>query len=408
MRSFSLFEMRAQTFGIVALLVVCSVLLKNTSAVLWKNKPTTNSRQKWLTGYYFQPAAGRMPISALPAAKYTHIIQYAVLPKYNATSNQCEIDRTSYFISEDNARGFIRKAHAGGAKALVGMLNDQSAKAMQICTDALHIDSFVKTIAAFLNSNGYDGFDMDWETGIINSQDEQWIIKLRTAMPNKILTVAGGWNQRYLLSRVQNKVNQINVGNYDSDVGTVEGKWRSDAAYNAALYQGPNKDLVTADAITYFMTQAAGIAPEKLGIGMPFYARVKRGCLAGHLSGSVCQAAIIAFGQRYASGNALTNPRDPLNYNDLLLSRYWTKGVHIWDAVHGAQYVRYQAANPSESAFVSYTGIEQIQETVKYVEKANLGGIMTYDLAGEYIAGNTGDAQHPLSTALFNALAAAR
>jgi Glycosyl hydrolases family 18 len=402
------FKMRVGTFWTVALTITVSILIEKNSAALRQGKSAVSSGHKWLTGYYVQLTAGTLPISAVPFAKYTHVIQYAVLPRYSPVSNKCEVDQASYSISSNNAHEFIRKAHANGARALVSMLNDQSAKAMRVCTDSSHVDDFVRIIVNFLNSSGYDGLDIDWEVGIINSQYERWIVKLRTAICYKVLTVAGGWNQRYLLSRIQDKINQINVGNYDSDLGTVDGRWRSDIAYNSALYQGPNKDLVTADAITYFMTWDAGIAPQKLGIGMPFFARVKRGCLAGYLSGPICKAAITGFGERYASGNALTNPRDALNYNDLIRSRYWTKGIHVWDAIHGAQYLRYETSNPTEGAFVSYTGIEQIQEAVRYVKKANLGGIMTYDLSGEYVSTKTGDARYPLSTVLSRALMASR
>jgi hypothetical protein len=109
-------------------------------------------------------------------------------------------------------------------------------------------------------------------------------------------------------------------------------------------------------------------------------------------------------GQQYASGNALQNPRDPIDYRNLINSVYWSSGTKVWDATHGAQYIRYDTGNSSQDAFVSYTGVEQISEAAKYVAKAKLGGIMTYDLAGEYIASQSGDARYPLSTAIYQAL----
>jgi GH18 family chitinase len=150
------------------------------------------------------------------------------------------------------------------------------------------------------------------------------------------------------------------------------------------------------------MATDAWIARSKLGIGMPFYARIRKGCRAGYLAATTCTQGVNAPSQRYASGDALTNPRNAINYNDLVNSVYWTNGTRVWDAIHGAQYIQY--TNSANSAFVSYTGVEQIQESVSYVKKANLGGIMTYELTNEYIASQSGDRRYPLSTAMYNAM----
>ncbi|MBV9082415.1 MAG: glycoside hydrolase family 18 protein, partial [Acidobacteriaceae bacterium] len=352
----------------------------------------------WRTGYYFQPGSSTLPISAIPFSKYTHIIHYGTEP-----TNNCGIDATSYSISA-NAAAFISAAHANGVKALVSMVDNTGGSIMNNCTTSSTISGFVSTIANFVNSYGYDGFDLDWEGSINNSQYQQFIGALRRAMPDKVLTVASGWNQRYVLAQVQADIDQINCGTYDADTGTVAGQWRTDTAYNSALYQGSNTDWITADAIYYYMVRDAGIASTKIGIGMPFYARIKQGCMAGYLSGSTCSRDVSDPGQRYASGDATTNPRTAINYNQLISSAYWTSGTRVWDATHGAQYIRYEPGNPVQNAFIPYTGVEQMQEAVRYILAANLGGIMTYDLSGEYLSNQTGDARYPLSTAIYQAM----
>jgi GH18 family chitinase len=309
---------------------------------------------------------------------------------------------TSFYTVSANAAEFINTAHKYGTKAMVSMLHDSNAVAMRTCTNSSHIDQFVSVIANYINQYGYDGFDIDWEDGIINSQYQQWIISLRAALPGKVLTVATTWNQRNVLARVQDKVDQINVMNYDSDIWPPRGpRALTSTAYNSALYQGANSDWTTADIYIYYNATSAGISRSKLGMGMPFYARVKRGCRYGYSIGSTCTQGVTDPGQPYASGNAATNARVPISYSDLVNSDYWTKGTRIWDSVHGAQYIRYEVSDSSQDAFVSYTGVEQMQEAARYVRNNSLGGIMTYDLTNEFITGETGDNRYPLSSAMY-------
>jgi GH18 family chitinase len=115
----------------------------------------------------------------------------------------------------------------------------------------------------------------------------------------------------------------------------------------------------------YFNVTQAGISPSKIGVGIPFYGRIKRGCRSGYLSGSTCTQGVTELGQKYASGNALQNPRDPIDYRNLIKSVYWSSGTKVWDATDGAQYIRYDTGNSSQDAFVPYTGVEQISEAAK-------------------------------------------
>ncbi len=359
--------------------------------------------QPWRTGYYWQPGSSVLPVSEIPFSKYTHVIHYATLPTYDSGTDYCGVDVTSYSLSA-NAAQFISGAHASGTKALISMVNDSSGYAIRTCTNSAHLSQFVSAIANVVQTYGYDGFDIDWEGAIINSQYQQWIVALRAAMPNKILTVAGGWNQRYVLAQIQDDIDQINCGSYDADLSTVAGQWRGDTMYNSALYQGGNSDWITADAIYYYMVQDAGIASSKIGIGMPFYARIKQGCMAGFLNNGSCSQNVNSFGQQYASGNAITNPRNAINFNSLVNSTYWTSSTHVWDAAHGAEYLRYEPGGPNQNAFIPYSGVLQMNEAVKYILKVKLGGIMTYDLAGEYLGNQSGDARYPLSTAIYQSM----
>jgi len=350
--------------------------------------------QQWRTAYYFQGAAGILPISNAPFSKYTHVTQASV-----EASSSCGVDGTSQSISP-NASQFVAAVHNAGAKALVTIANDNGM--VTTCTTPAQIAQFVSAISNFINTYGYDGFDIDWESGTVDSQFQDLVRRLRATMPSKLITVAVTAANRYTISPVQSQLDQVNIMNYDKDVAYYTGQWATDTWYNSATLAGGDTDHATAETeVQYFLS--AGIAANKIGIGLPFYARIKQGCRAGFLSGSTCLQNVTAPAQPYASGNATTNSRTAINYSDLLNSAYWSSGTKTWDATHGAQYVLYNAGG-SNQAFVPYTGPEQIQATVNYVKNSNLGGIMTFELSGEYISTAVGDARYPLSSALSNAM----
>jgi len=364
--------------------------------------PSTTAQQ-WRTAYYFQPASSALPVSDAPFSKYTHVTQANILASYDAQSDACGLNTMAYGIS-DHAAEFVRTVQQAGAKALVTLLGDTTrAPIMKICTDNRHINQFVAALATFINDNGYDGFDLDWEAGIVGNQWRNLVTTLRTALPGKLVTAAVTVTERFMASAVQDSLDQINIMNYDRDSGLYDGTPAADTWYSSALYAGGDTSHPSAEMDVRYFTQA-GVSGNKLGIGIPFYARIKQRCMAGYLNGSTCTQAVSAPLQRFATGNASDNLTKSINYNDLLLSPFWSDGNKVWDAAHGAEYIQYTAGGVGQTAFVPYTGVEQVQAAAYFVKNTHLGGIMTYELSGEFVRSAVGDARYPLSTVLFNAI----
>ena len=358
------------------------------------------SVQQWRTAYYFQPSSGTLPIASAPFSKYTHVTQANLLP-----TSACGLDSTTYGLT-GNIAPFVSAVHAAGAKALVTLFGDSvTGGYLATCTDSSNLSAFVTTLSSFVNSNGYDGIDVDWEANV-DSYPTQWenlMSALRAALPGKTISCSVTITERYMASAVQSSIDQVNIMNYERDPWLYSGGYASDTWYNSATLAGGDTNHPTAEMdVQYFI--GAGVASGKIGLGMPFYGRIKQGCLMGYLSGSTCNQDVYATVQTYASGNAGTNPRAAILYRDLLQSAYWSSGTQVWDAAHGAQYIQYTAAGASQAAFIPYTGVQQIQSVVNYVKNNNLGGVMTYELSYEYVGTATGDARYPLSTAMYQAL----
>jgi len=358
------------------------------------------SAQPWRTAYFFQPSSGTLPIASAPFSKYTHVTQADLLP-----TSACGLDTTTYGLA-GNIAPFVSAVHTAGAKALVTLLGDSTTGTyLANCTTSSTLSAFVTTLSSFVNTNGYDGIDIDWEANV-DSYPTQWenlMTALRTALPGKTISCAVTVTERYMASAVQSSIDQVNIMNYDRDPWLYTGAYASDTWYNSATLAGGDTNHATAEMdVQYFI--GAGVASGKIGIGVPFYGRIKQGCLMGYVSGSTCNQDVYAPVQAYASGNGGSNPRAAITYKDLLQSAYWSSGTQVWDATHGAQYIQYTAAGASQAAFIPYTGVQQIQALADFVTANNLGGVMTFELSYEYVAIATGDARYPLSTAMYQAL----
>jgi GH18 family chitinase len=338
---------------------------------------------------------------AIPWSKYTHVIQYAALP-----TDGCALDTGSYLITPASITAFTSAAHANGVKALIGLMQDNDASLMKKCTDAGHVAGFAANLAGFVRANGYDGFDFDWENGIIPSQYTDLISRLRALLPLMVVTVATDVSSRSMLATIQGDIDQINIMNYDSDTGFFTGTVPTTTWFNSAILAAGETTRVSAEGSINFML-SAGIAAGKIGVGQPFYARVTQGCRAGYQSGTSCGQGVTGPNQPFASGNAATNSRAAINYNALLSSRYWSGGKQLWDDDHKSAYISYYSNNATCSpppcnadAYVSYPDPRQLQSVIDLVNSKRLGGLMVFSLEGEYLPAASGDARYPLSSVI--------
>ncbi len=358
--------------------------------------------ESWRTAYFQQPQT-TLAITNIPWSEYTHVIQCAAVPTF--VNGIPGINTTSYWISA-NAALFTGTAHNHGCKALYSvMVGADAATAMQTNTSPALIDRFVTSLTNFAITNNYDGIDLDWEGGVIQSQYTNLVVKLRTALPTKILTAATGVEWRNLVKLVQDRLDQMNVMVYESDLGYFSGHAATNVWYNTAVRKG----AFTYDAITNNPTQeetmwyfsVSGLNMQKVGLGIPFYGRVKTGPRMGYAN-----AGVTAVNQIYAtnSAGALPNTRNPITYPALLKSIYWTNGVKVWDDSHKAPSISYSVGSTNGDAFVTYTDPQQIQESVRLARELGLGGMMAFELSWEYDSNATNDGRYPLSMALADAM----
>jgi chitinase len=334
---------------------------------------------QWITGFY---SAGNdvLPVAKIPWSKYTHVVHFAAAPGVDVGGNGNGTVELHYLTRSEIAQ-FVG-SRPPGKKAIVCIKdNDQHLDAFPQNTAPGMIGTFVRNIALFVNSSGYDGVDLDWEGRVNVRQYTQLIALLRAAMPAKvILADMGNWDGlENVASASQSVLDQVNLMCYDMDAPGNGHSW-----YNAALFQAGNSGVLTCDWRVNAFTKA-GVAPAKIGLGLPFYGR------RWH---EVTQALVRG---RFTVSTVF--------YNQLVTDRArWRPENQFYDSRYKSDYL----SIPALKEFDSYTGPQAIRDAAFWIKSKGLGGVMAFTLEYEYLPGEIGDGRYPLSTALNKAMSGSR
>jgi chitinase len=322
---------------------------------------------QWITGYY-SAQNGVESIANIPWNNYTHVIHFAAAPGGNGTVSLNYLTQ-----SEINQ---INSSKPAGKKVLVCIKdNGSNSNAFMDDTAPGMVNTFVSNIVNFVNQNGYDGVDIDWESNVNTTQYANFLTQLKSAMPNKLVTVAtGNWNNLPdVAGAAAGSLDQVNAMCYDMD-NTGSYTW-----YNDALLQDGDASKMTCDWRINALT-AAGVPASKIGVGIPFYGRRHTGVTSPMQGG----------------GSMFT-----VYYRDLVAdpSRWQTPYMN-YDTNYKADYLSVPALNE----FISYNGTRSINDAVAWQKSRGFGGFMTFTMEYEYRGNQSGDARYPLSTALRNAV----
>ena len=169
----------------------------------------------------------------------------------------------------------------------------------------------------------------------------------------------------------------------------MSGRWSTETWYNSGLSNGgrleksSGKPLPSCEQYVE-KWEAGGVKAEKLGIGVCFSGRIFHGADGPNQP----MDGVKIRGTNYAR----------------VLSLY-ADSLYRWD--DGAKSPYLSIANPdkSKSMFVVYDDPRECAEKVDYVDKAKLGGLIVWELSGDYLHDvPAGVDRQPLITAIGNAV----
>lgn len=242
---------------------------------------------------------------------------------------------------------------------------------------------FAKSALKFMDRYGFDGTDLDWEYPgqigggeVFRPEDKENFTLMLKALRDEInnsgndylLTIASGADEEYFrwtdLGEAQKYLDFINIMAYDfySGLSTVSG-------HHANLKATECKGAAAISVeIAVDRHRKAGVPPEKLVIGVPFYGRYWQG-VPDVNHGLYQQGSTAGLYKIYTD---LMN-----NYlNKNTFSRYWDKSAK-------APYLY----SKDSAMVISYDDPESLALKAKYVKNENLGGIMFWEYFGDSSGG---------------------
>ena len=234
--------------------------------------------------------------NAITWSAMTHIDDFATAPNSDGTIT-CDFGRhscnSSAFTSPRST--LISTAHSHGAKVLM-CITDGGAATFINATSSGTLNSFISNIMSIVNTNHYDGVDIDWEANIESSsahaQMTTFLTALRSALGSSRLLVADAipndwtyWSNNY------SNLDRVNFMAYD-----WEGNWNPYSWFNSALYSDSSDSVWSIDMIKR-RAIASGIPAGKIMISMPFYGYVSTGGATGPRQSSTGNLAQTTYAQ---------------------------------------------------------------------------------------------------------------
>jgi chitinase len=328
-----------------------------------------------------------MPASAIDFTAVTHVIHFSVVPLSNGS-----LDASSNTLTPGYSANIVTNAHNAGRKVLFCVGGGNSQAGFQGATSSTNLSTFIGNLTSFMTTRGYDGVDIDWEpldpadatqyTNLVNG--------LRTALnaihPRPLLTaaIAAPPTPVALIASLQNQFDQINLMTYDMS-GPYPGwvTW-----FNAPIFDGGYRFASTgglvpsADGVVKSCVNA-GVARDKLAIGIAFY-------------GYVWQGGVTQQRQSWTTVPSFT----AVSYNTIMATYYQPQLFH-YDTAAQCPYLSIINANPANDQFISYDDQRTCQAKVSYARNSGLGGVMIWELGQDHNAGQP----DPLLQSIKQALA---
>lgn len=246
---------------------------------------------------------------------------------------------------------------------------------------------FAASCVEFLTANGLDGVDIDWEFPVSGGERgnakrpedrancTRLLAALRSALDARaeadgrpyLLTIAAPAGppiaDHFELKAVADLLDWINLMDYD-----FAGGWSEVASFHAPLASPGDRPGIRGHDVESSVRHysAAGIAPDKLVVGVPFYGR----------GWVVADARDDGLFQRPAKDPPRGLPPGfEVAYRDIPAKL--PGAVRRWDAKAKSPYL----FDPARKVFFGYDDAESLRLKAEYVRAHRLGGLMIWELS---------------------------
>lgn len=356
-----------------------------------------SSQGEMVFGYYPGYEYSQMAPDQIDWAGINCVIHFAADPNGDGT---VDLNRFQLFPSRIEQMVHMARDNEACVLLTIGGANTKWAFAEATAAPTVRaklVDSIVDAIVDY----GYDGVDIDWEP-LQDSDEAQFtalIRELRAALdaraPGLMLTAAVPFqfgtkevaNTASIVAGVADDVDFVHLMAY-ALAGPWGGwvSWHNSALYNGGeTFPGLTKELPSGELMVeqYF---DAGVPYEKMTLGLAFFGKIWQGGEGTETGG------VTAPRQSWTSKPTLSGE---YQYHQLI-ARSDFQGNDHWDDVAKSPYLGIDKPGSANDLFIPYEDPRSIEEKVRYAAARGLGGVMIWELRGDYQPGG----EHPLIAAL--------
>lgn len=341
----------------------------------------TVQRPGWVYGYYQDGGSLTISVSDINFSGLTHISHDHIEPNTDGT-----LDATSYSITSIKSTALITAAHAAGVKVLINIA-DINGHGFTSAASPTYLPTLVNNIVQFVVGRGYDGVDIDWETGATSagvlSLMSALYPALKTANPNFVVNMAVGAGSA---SGSDGTISWIPCVDYCDMMAVMcynayqtGGKitWFNCPLYDGNLYTFWGLRQQSCERIVKGFMHL-GVPASKLCVAVPFYGLVTNGNIGASTSGPLVPR------QPYTAGFA---NQIYLPYNQVP-TYYVASGDH-WDELAEVPYISVINPDPTLNAYVTYDDPSSLTAKVAWAKDLGLGGIAIWEISLDYFSGRT-------------------
>jgi chitinase len=312
----------------------------------------------------------------------THLLHFAVFVRPDGS-----LDLRSNELTPDKMKDLVARGHYSGRKVLLVVGGERANQGLRIACSPKNLAHTVQTLANLVETNGYDGIDLDWEPfpaadaqlyaevikslrkclEEISSRRSRTRIVLSAAIEVDLNDEPYMRSLTQSLADLRQYLDQINLMTYTmANPKKLPFIWHNSALYPARNPPKPGFRTPNADeAVEAFLV--AGFQREQIGIGINLHGYVWR-------NRDKSDPEDLSQPGRFWRARPEVSE---LTYDELM-SQYFDPSRYRWDSEAQVPYL----SIPEKRTFVSYEDERSIQEKVAYVRLRGLGGMILWDTGG--------------------------
>jgi chitinase len=348
-------------------------------------------------GYYPGYEWKRMTPDKIDWAGINCIVHFAADPKPNGS-----LDLNRFQLYPDRVQQVIELARQHKACVLLAVGGGDSKARFAGATANPGVRArFVRNIVDAVVEHGYDGVDIDWEP-LPDGKEVRFtalIRELRAALdaraPEAMLTAAVEYqrgtsqyrNTAAIVAGVIDELDFVHLMAYG-----LAGPWDGWASWhNSALFSGgqtqptSTRELPSAELMVEEYA-AAGVPPDKMTLGVAFFGKLWQGG-AGTSTGGIS-----APRQRWTTPPTMSGEYP---YHRIV-ARSDFPSKQRWDRVARSPYLGVDNPGSANDLFLPFENERSIRQKVRYAASERLGGLMIWQLSGDYLP----NGRHPLLDSL--------